>query len=80
MRKSIQQSQVGNSGIQKVTLCLGNSDGSVTNRQARYGVYTSSRYHSDDIVKDYSVLARATQYPNDWKNVEMTGQTRFNSG
>lgn len=39
-----------------------NNDGSVTNRQARYGVYTSSRYHSDGIVKDHSVLASVTQY------------------
>jgi hypothetical protein len=61
-----------------------NSDGSwkVTDGQVRYGVYTSSGYHPDDIVKDHSVLATGgyMQYPNDWKNVEMTGQVRYNSG
>jgi hypothetical protein len=61
-----------------------NSDGSwkITSGKVRYSVYTSSGYHPDDVVKDHSVLATRgyMQNPNDWKNVEMTGQVRFNSG
>ena len=61
-----------------------NADGSwkVTQDQVRYGVYTSSGYHPDLVVKDYSILADRgyMQSPNDWKNVEMTGQVKFNSG
>ena len=61
-----------------------NADGSwkVTEDQVRYGVYTSSGYHPDLVVKDYSILADRgyMQSPNDWKNVEMTGQVKFNSG
>jgi hypothetical protein len=61
-----------------------NSDGSwkVNEKQIRYTVYTSSGYHPDQVVKDNSVLATRgyMQSPNDWKNVEMTGQVRFNSG
>ena len=36
-----------------------NADGSwkVTEDQVRYGVYTSSGYHPDLVVKDYSILA-----------------------
>jgi hypothetical protein len=61
-----------------------NADGSwkVTENQVRYGVYTSSGYHPDLVVRDYSILAARgyMQSPNDWKNVEMTGQVKFNSG
>jgi hypothetical protein len=61
-----------------------NSDGSwnVDEDQIRYTVYTSSGYHPDLVVKDYSILATRgyMQSPNDWKNVEMTGQVKFNSG
>jgi hypothetical protein len=61
-----------------------NSDGSwrVTSGQVRYGVFTSSGYHPDNLVKDHSVLASRgyMQSPNDWKNVEMTGQVKYNSG
>jgi hypothetical protein len=61
-----------------------NADGSwkVTEDQVRYGVYTSSGYHPDLVVRDYSILATRgyMQSPNDWKNVEMTGQVKFNSG
>jgi hypothetical protein len=61
-----------------------NSDGSwnVNEDQIRYTVYTSSGYHPDLIVKDNSILATRgyMQSPNDWKNVEMTGQVKFNSG
>src|ERR671919_783158 len=61
-----------------------NSDGSwrVTSGQVRYGVYTSSGYHPDQVETDHSVLANRgyMQSPNDWKNVEITGQVKFNSG
>jgi hypothetical protein len=61
-----------------------NSDGSwrVTSGQVRYGVYTSSGYHPDQVETDHSVLASRgyMQSPNDWKNVELTGQVKFNSG
>jgi hypothetical protein len=61
-----------------------NSDGSwnVDEDQIRYTVYTSSGYHPDLVVKDNSILATRgyMQSPNDWKNVEMTGQVKFNSG
>jgi hypothetical protein len=61
-----------------------NSDGSwkVNEKQIRYTVYTSSGYHPDLVVKDNSILATRgyMQSPNDWKNVEMTGQVKFNSG
>ncbi|MGH9984399.1 MAG: discoidin domain-containing protein, partial [Nitrososphaeraceae archaeon] len=61
-----------------------NSDGSwkVTSGQVRYGVFTSSGYHPDQVVKDHGTLASRgyMQSPNDWKNVEMTGQVKYNSG
>ena len=61
-----------------------NSDGSwrVSSDQVRYGVYTSAGYKPDDVVKDHGVIASRgyMQSPNDWKNVEMTGQVKFNSG
>jgi hypothetical protein len=61
-----------------------NSDGSwrVTSGQVRYGVFTSSGYQPDNVVTDHSVLASRgyMQSPNDWKNVEMTGQVKYNSG
>ncbi|MGH9913059.1 MAG: hypothetical protein ACRD4W_11495, partial [Nitrososphaeraceae archaeon] len=61
-----------------------NADGSwrVTSGQVRYGVFTSSGYHPDQVVKDHSVIASRgyMQSPNDWKNVEMTGQVKYNSG
>jgi F5/8 type C domain/Bacterial Ig domain len=61
-----------------------NSDGSwrVTSDQVRYGVYTSSGYHPDQVEIDHGVLASREymQSPNDWKNVELTGQVKFNSG
>jgi hypothetical protein len=57
-----------------------NSDGSwrVTSGQVRYGVFTSSGYQPDNVVTDHSVLASRgyMQSPNDWKNVEMTGQVK----
>ncbi|MPZ07166.1 MAG: carbohydrate-binding protein [Nitrososphaeraceae archaeon] len=61
-----------------------NSDGSwrVTSGQVRYGVFTSSGYLPDQVEKDHSVIASRgyMQSPNDWKNVEMTGQIKYNSG
>jgi hypothetical protein len=61
-----------------------NADGSwrVTSGQVRYGVFTSSGYQPDNVVKDHSVIASRgyMQSPNDWKNVEMTGQIKYNSG
>lgn len=61
-----------------------NSDGSwrVTSGQVRYGVFTSSGYHPDQVEKDHSIIASRgyMQSPNDWKNVEMTGQVKYNSG
>ncbi len=61
-----------------------NSDGSwrVSSDQVRYGVYTSAGYKPDDVEKDHGVIASRgyMQSPNDWKNVEMTGKVKFNSG
>ena len=61
-----------------------NSDGSwrVTSGQVRYGVFTSSGYHPDQVVKNHATIASRgyMQSPNDWKNVEMTGQVKYNSG
>ncbi|HZD81889.1 MAG TPA: discoidin domain-containing protein, partial [Nitrososphaeraceae archaeon] len=62
-----------------------NSDGSwkVTSDKVRYGVFTSSGYHPDQITTlDQEKLQEKgyMQSPNDWKNVEMTGQVKFNSG
>jgi hypothetical protein len=61
-----------------------NSDGSwrVTSDQVRYGVYTSAGYKPDDVEIDHRIIASRgyMQSPNDWKNVEMTGQVKFNSG
>jgi hypothetical protein len=61
-----------------------NSDGSwrVSSDQVRYGVFTSAGYKPDDVEIDHGVIASRgyMQSPNDWKNVEMTGQVKFNSG
>jgi F5/8 type C domain-containing protein len=62
-----------------------NSDGSwkVTSDKVRYGVFTSSGYHPDKITTlDQKKLETKgyMQSPNDWKNVEMTGQVKFTSG
>ncbi len=61
-----------------------NSDGSwrVSSDQVRYGVYTSAGYRPDDVEIDHGVITSRgyMQSPNDWKNVEMTGQVKFNSG
>ena len=62
-----------------------NSDGSwkVTSDKVRYGVFTSSGYHPDQITTLDQKKLEAKGYmqsPNDWKNVEMTGQVKFVSG
>ncbi|HET6640680.1 MAG TPA: discoidin domain-containing protein, partial [Nitrososphaeraceae archaeon] len=61
-----------------------NSDGSwrVSSDQVRYGVYTSAGYKPDDVAIDHGAIASRgyMQSPNDWKNIEMTGQVKFNSG
>jgi hypothetical protein len=63
-----------------------NSDGSwkVTSGKVRYGVFTSTGYHPDEIKIDNEEKAMEKQgymqSPNDWKNVEMTGRVKFNSG
>ncbi|MGC2307422.1 MAG: hypothetical protein WA461_03390, partial [Nitrososphaeraceae archaeon] len=61
-----------------------NSDGSwrVTSDQVRYGVFTSAGYKPDDVVIDHGAIESRgyMQSPNDWKNIEMTGQVKFNSG
>src|SRR6266487_4792876 len=62
-----------------------NSDGSwkVTSGQVRYGVYTSSGYHPDQITTLNQTQMEAKGYmqsPNDWKNIEMTGLVKFVSG
>ena len=61
-----------------------NPDGSfkVTSSQVRYGVFTSSGYKPDEVVLDHGILAQRgyMQSPNDWKNVELTGYVKVNSG
>ena len=61
-----------------------NSDGSfkVTSSQVRYGVFTTSGYNPDNVELDHGVLAQRgyMQSPNDWKDVELTGYVKVNSG
>jgi hypothetical protein len=63
-----------------------NPDGSwrVTSGQVRYGIFTSSGYHPDQILykTDEKTMEQQgyMQSPNDWRNVEMTGQVKFVSG
>jgi F5/8 type C domain len=61
-----------------------NSDGSfkVTSSQVRYGVFTTSGYNPDDVELDHAVLAQRgyMQSPNDWRDVELTGYVKVNSG
>jgi len=62
-----------------------NSDGSfeVTSSQVRYGTFTSSGYDDDDIeTLDHGEIAENgyMQSPNDWRDVEMTGYVKVNSG
>ena len=62
-----------------------NSDGSfkVTSTQVRYGVYTTSGYDPSKITtlnQGQLVQKGYMQSPNDWKNVELTGYVKVNSG
>jgi hypothetical protein len=61
-----------------------NPDGSfkVKSGQVRYGVFTSSGYQPDEVELDHGILAQRgyMQSPNDWKNVELTGYVKVNSG
>ena len=61
-----------------------NSDGSfkVTSDQVRYGVFTTSGYNPNDVELDHGVLAERgyMQSENDWKDVEITGYVKINSG
>jgi hypothetical protein len=61
-----------------------NSDGSfkVRSDQVRYGVFTTSGYNPDDVELDHGVLAERgyMQSPNDWRDVELTGYVKMNSG
>jgi hypothetical protein len=67
------------------TTLVRNPDGSwkVRDDSARFNVFTSSLYHPERI-STYNQHALATkgymQDTNDWKNVEMTGVVKFNSG
>jgi hypothetical protein len=62
-----------------------NPDGSwnVQDSAVRYNVFTSTGYHPE-LITTYDQHALATkgfmQSSNDWKNVEMTGVVKFNSG
>ena len=61
-----------------------NSDGSfkVRSDQVRYGVFTTSGYNPEDVELDHGVLAERgyMQSPNDWRDVELTGYVKMNSG
>jgi hypothetical protein len=61
-----------------------NNDGSfkVTSTQVRYGVFTSDGYEPDEVELDHGTLAQRgyMQSPKDWKNVELTGYVKVNSG
>jgi F5/8 type C domain len=61
-----------------------NPDGSfkVESGQVRYGVFTTSGYKPADVELDHGILAQRgyMQSNNDWKNVEMTGYVKVNSG
>ena len=62
-----------------------NSDGSfkVKSTKVRMGVFTSSGFHPEQInTLDHHKIALVgyMQSPNDWKNVEITGYVKLNSG
>ena len=61
-----------------------NSDGSfkVRSDQVRYGVFTTSGYNPEDVELDHGVLAERgyMQSQNDWRDVELTGYVKMNSG
>ena len=62
-----------------------NSDGSfkIKSTKVRMGVFTSSGFHPEEIkTLDHNKIALAgyMQSPNDWKDVEITGYVKLNSG
>ena len=62
-----------------------NSDGSfkIKSTKVRMGVFTSSGFHPENIKTlnhNKIALAGYMQSPNDWKNVELTGYVKLNSG
>jgi hypothetical protein len=61
-----------------------NNDGSfkVRSDQVRWGVFTTSGYNPDNVELDHGVLAERgyMQSPNDWRDVELTGYVKMNSG
>ena len=62
-----------------------NSDGSfkIKSTKVRIGVFTSSGFHPENIKTlnhNKIALAGYMQSPNDWKNVEITGYVKLNSG
>jgi len=62
-----------------------NSDGSfkIKSTKVRMGVFTSSGFHPEEIKTlnhDKIALAGYMQSPNDWKDVEITGYVKLNSG
>ena len=62
-----------------------NSDGSfnIKSSKVRMGVFTSSGFHPENIKTlnhNKIALAGYMQSPNDWKNVEITGYVKLNSG
>jgi hypothetical protein len=62
-----------------------NPDGSwkITSNAVRFNVFTSSGYHHE-LITTLNQQQLATkgymQSPNDWKNIEMTGYVKFNTG
>ncbi len=62
-----------------------NADGSwkANSSKVRYDVYTSSGFHPNLISTLNETVLQSKGYmqsPNDWKNIEMTGIVKFNSG
>ena len=62
-----------------------NSDGSfkIKSTKVRMGVFTSSGFHHEEIKTlnhNKIALAGYMQSPNDWKDVEITGYVKLNSG
>ncbi|HEX5920946.1 MAG TPA: hypothetical protein VFY55_04120 [Nitrososphaeraceae archaeon] len=62
-----------------------NPDGSfkIKSTKVRMGVFTSSGFHPEEIkTLDHNKIALAgyMQSPNDWKDVEITGYVKLNSG
>jgi len=75
-----------NHDIQTVPpLLTKNADGSwkANSSKVRYDVYTSAGFHPKLITTLNETVLQSKGYmqsPNDWKNIEMTGIVKFNSG